>query len=131
MDHSYSHNQFVQQIQRCVGFLVALYLLMPFSNLTAILNTARQQSCEKVMFLHLFVHKGGLISLPVWSHVLSGDVVLRGRRSLGDTRRNNRRPLSTRRPQQKAIFNHRGHNRKPLSTSRPVPEGHFSRRSPS
>ena len=37
--------------------------------------TARQRSCWKVMFLHLFVCPGGMMSIPVWSHVLSGGMM--------------------------------------------------------
>ena len=38
--------------------------------------TAHQRNCWKVMFLYLFVCPwvGGMMSLPIWSHVLSRGV---------------------------------------------------------
>ena len=76
--------------------------------------SARQRSCGKVMFLQLFVCPQGedIMSLPVWSHVLSGGFCLQ--RGRGSTSRWRYWPSGIR-----GLLSHSG-----IFARRPVAEGH-------
>ena len=76
--------------------------------------SVRQRSCGKVMFLQLFVCPQGedIMSLPVWSHVLSGGFCLQ--RGGGSTSRWRYWPSGIR-----GLLSHSG-----IFPRRPVAEGH-------